>query len=57
MTTTQKAVALAALMIGIAVLAVFEIIPEQFAQFGPMALLAMFPGIWLGRSSRCARGC
>ncbi|WP_341713016.1 hypothetical protein [Erythrobacter sp.] len=57
MTHTQKAVAMAGLMIGIGVLAVFEIIPEQVAQFGPLALLVMFPGVWLGRTSHCARGC
>lgn len=52
MTPIEKALVLAAAMIGIAVLAVFDIIPEQVAQFAPFALLALFPSVWLGRS-RC----
>lgn len=46
----QKALLLAAAMIGIAVLAVFDIVPEEIAQFAPFALLALFPGAWLGGS-------
>ncbi|MBX7501378.1 hypothetical protein K3181_07985 [Qipengyuania sp. YG27] len=52
MTQIQKALALATAMIAVAVLAVFDIIPEQIAQFAPFALLALFPSAWLGRS-RC----
>lgn len=57
MTQTQKALLLAAAMIGIGVLAIVEIIPEGFAQWAPLALLAIFPGAWLGqRGCRLRRG-
>lgn len=52
MTQTQKALALATAMIAVAILAVFDIIPEQIAQFAPFALLALFPTAWMGRN-RC----
>lgn len=54
MTQIHKALLLAAAMIALAVLAVFEFVPEEFAQFGPVALLAIFPSVWLGRG-RCCR--
>lgn len=44
---------LAAAMIGIAVLAVFDIVPEEVAQFSPFFLLALFPGAWLRRDCSC----
>ena len=53
MTQTQKALALAAAMISIGVLAVFDIIPEKYAQFAPLALIALFPGVWMGRKGSC----
>lgn len=46
----HKALLLAAAMIGIALLAVVEIVPEDVAQFAPLALLALFPGAWLAGS-------
>lgn len=54
MTQIQKACLLAAAMIGIAILAVFDIIPETYAQFAPLALIALFPSAWMG-SSRCGK--
>lgn len=55
MTQTKKALLLAAAMIGIAVLAVFDFVPEKWAQFAPLALIALFPSIWMGRGA-CGRG-
>ncbi|GAA4048084.1 hypothetical protein [Parerythrobacter jejuensis] len=56
MTQISKALLLAAAMIGIALLAVAGIVPEQVAQFAPMALLAIFPTAWLGSGSdSCTR--
>lgn len=49
MTQTHKALLLAAAMIGLALLAVFGVIPEAFTPWAPFALLAIFPGAWLGR--------
>lgn len=49
----HKALLLAAAMIGIAVLAVFDIVPEEVAQFAPFALLALFPGAWLRSGRSC----
>ena len=44
---------LAAAMIAIALLAVFDIIPEKFAQFSPLLLLAFFPSVWLRNGRNC----
>jgi hypothetical protein len=43
-------------MIAIALLAVLDIIPEQFAQFAPIALLALVPSAWMGRGGCRVRG-
>lgn len=56
MTQFSRALALASAMILIAVLAVFDIVPEQVAQFAPPALLAAFPSVWMGRRT-CASAC
>lgn len=53
MTQIQKALLLAGAMIALGVLAIFDIVPEEFARFGPIALLAIFPSIWLGKSRSC----
>lgn len=50
MSRIQEALCLAIILLGIAVLAVFEIIPEQVAQFAP---LAMVPWI-IRRNPACA---
>ena len=55
MTTTRSALLLAAAMIGIALLAILDVVPEETAQFAPLALLAIFPQVWLGRSRVCGR--
>lgn len=49
----QLSLLLAAAMIGIALLAVFEYVPEEVAQYSPFLLLAMFPGAWLRRDCSC----
>lgn len=54
MNPIQKALLLGAAMIGTALLAIFDIIPETFAQWAPVALLAIFPSVWLGSSRGCA---
>ena len=53
MKQATKALFLAAAMIGIALLAVFEIVPEEVAQYSPFLLLALFPGAWLRRDHSC----
>lgn len=42
-----KALALGLAIIAIGALAIFDMVPEEFAQFAPALLLAMFPGAWL----------
>ena len=49
----HKTLLLAAAMIGVGLLAIFDIVPEKIAQFAPLALLALFPGAWLGRDRCC----
>ena len=44
---------LAAAMIIVGLLAIFDIVPEKIAQFAPLALLALFSGAWLGRHRCC----
>ena len=46
---------LAAAMIGIALLAIFEFVPEEVAQYSPFLLLALFPAAWLRGDSTCNR--
>ncbi|QYU68996.1 hypothetical protein J4558_02300 [Leptolyngbya sp. 15MV] len=53
MTVIHKSLLLAAAMIGIALLAVFEVIPQEAAQFSPLALMVFLP--WaIGGSRRCS---
>ena len=53
MTQTTKALLLASAMIGIALLAVFEIVPEEVAHYSPFLLLALFPSAWLRDRKSC----
>ncbi len=53
MTQIHKALLLAAAMIGIALLAVFDIVPEEFAQWAPLVMLALFPSAWMGSGRTC----
>ncbi|MGB3378167.1 hypothetical protein [Allopontixanthobacter sediminis] len=53
MTQYQKALLLSGAMIAVAVLAIFDFVPEEFAQYGPVALLAIFPSAWLGKNRTC----
>lgn len=53
MTQIQKALLLAAAMIAISVLAVFDIVPQEYAQFAPIALIALFPSAWMGKDRGC----
>ena len=48
-----KALLLAAAMIGISVLAAYNIVPSSLAQWAPFALLAIFPSIWMGDTKTC----
>lgn len=48
-----KPLLLAATMIGVSLLAIFDIIPESYAQWAPLALLALFPTAWMGTSKKC----
>lgn len=58
MTQVKQALLLATVMIAIGLLAIFDVVPVAFAQWAPLALLAIFPGAWLGKNRRCAqRGC
>ena len=43
----HKALLLAAAMIGIALLAIADIVPRDVAQIAPFILLALFSGAWL----------
>lgn len=49
MTRTNEAVILAIVLIGIAVLAIFDVIPAQVAQYAPLAVVP-----WIVRSRRGA---
>lgn len=49
----HKALLLAAAMIGVGLLSIFDFVPEEVAQFAPFALLALFPGAWLV-GNRCS---
>lgn len=53
MTQIQIALLLAAAMIAISVLAVFDIVPQEYAQFAPIALIALFPSAWMGKDRGC----
>jgi hypothetical protein len=52
MTRIQEALCLAIVLLAIAVLAVFDIIPEQIAQYAPLAVV---PWI-IRRNPACATG-
>lgn len=54
MSQFHKALLLAAAMIGIAVLAILDIIPQEWAQYAPVALVSLFPSVWMGKQSRCS---
>ena len=56
MSRIQEALCLAIILLGIAVLAVFEIIPEQVAQFAPLAMVPRPPGCctWSVPSTRAS---
>lgn len=49
----SRALALAAAMIGIALLAVFEVVPTEVAQYAPLALMMFVP--WALDERRCNR--
>lgn len=53
MTQIQKALLLAGAMIAIAGLAVFDIVPQEYAQYAPIALMALFPSAWMGKGRGC----
>ena len=53
MTQIQKALLLAAAMIGIGIFGDFDIIPRGLAEWAPFSLLAMFPSVWMGKTKNC----
>lgn len=53
MKQTYQALLVAAVMIGIALLAVFDFVPVEVAQYSPFLLLALFPGAWLRDRKSC----
>ena len=55
MSQTSKVTLLPSTMIGIAMLAIFDINPEGIAQWASMVLLALFSGVCLGSSRCCSR--
>lgn len=40
-------------MIGVALLAIADVIPAEFAQWAPLALLAIVPAAWLRADKTC----
>ena len=48
-----QALLVAAAMIGISLLAVFDFVPVEAAQYSPFLLLALFPGAWLRDRQSC----
>ena len=44
---------LASAMIGIAVLSMLDIVPQEVAQYSPFLLLALFPHAWLRSERSC----
>ena len=44
---------LGATLVAIALLAIFDIIPQEVAQYAPLALLALFARVWPGHWRRC----
>lgn len=53
MTQTQKALLLASAGISVALLAVFDLIPEAFAQYVPLLVVGLLPAVGIG-TSRCS---
>lgn len=51
MTQRFRALALATAMIGIALLAVFDVVPAEVAQYAPLALMVFVP--WAVNDHRC----
>lgn len=57
MSHVQKPLAPGLAMLAASVLAILAIVSEEFAQFAPAMLLALFPGVWLKRGSQRAGCC
>lgn len=57
MSRLQQAMLLSAAMLAIACLAIAGFVPEEIAQWAPLALLAIFPSAWLHKRRACIRGC
>ena len=55
MTQNSRALALASVMIGIAVLAVFDVVPAEVAQYAPIGLMVFVPWVLGDRSCRKPR--
>ena len=50
----QKSLLLAAAMLLVALLSVFDVIPAAFAEFAPLALLVFLPWVLGEGSGRCS---
>ena len=55
MTQNSRAFVLASAMIGIALLAVFEVVPAEVAQFAPIGLMVFVAWVVAERTCRTAR--
>lgn len=55
MTQNSRALVLASVMIGIALLAVFEVVPAEVAQYAPLGLMVFVPWVLGDCSCRKAR--
>lgn len=55
MTQNSRALILASAMIGIALLAVFEVVPAEVAQYAPLGLMVFVPWVLGDRGCRKAR--
>lgn len=54
MKTYLPAITLAAAMIAVAGLSVFDLAPKEVARYSPFLLLALFPGAWLRADHSCS---
>lgn len=55
MTRNSRALALATAMISIALLAVFDVVPAEVAQYAPLGLMVFVPWVLGDRSCRAVR--
>lgn len=56
MSQIVQALLLAIAILGTAALSVAGLLPTGIADWAPLALLALFPGAWLGKGRSCCGG-